>query len=834
MGAVLILGYLFSFQPKSKALVYLTWVFVSLAGLYLLAAYQSSSVAFNPIFNVTKRIQLFFPALASFFFLKFGIHFPRIVPELKDWNRSINIIGVSSLIAVLGILGRSFWKLEDSDVSLLFPIVSVILFSVVLFFVFLTRKVFFFKHQNNERNVKSILILFSSFIFVFFVIFTEIIYSFQMISEFIESPFLSASFQCFQFYLAYIFINQSHIKTTVVMRILGLAFFTFLLILGNSGHYLMNILREDYQKPIPISPLTTIRFTPTMQKGYKIENSEYKHSESSGYCFETTGDKSVSFEIPFSFPFYGKIQNRVQVFSQPNLYFAVDSLRYRHDLALYYPGMLPLAIHSASLLDNDEFICVEMLNSEFRVSWENLRLKDEPDKEAGYSVQVTLYPDGSFLWSYKKLYPLQRLYGHNWSTSLDLVGLFPGKLDSGNGDFPWQNLGRGIEIGEKAVSLNLQKRYLSYIHQRMISLFWVMLVLYFLSFLVYPFYLKRTLVLPLLEIVQSIERIANGYFDRRITMKYNDEIGFISVSFNVMQHKLREAAEFQLEKNRILNENLNLVKTENIELEVQVEETNEQLRKRNFILEKDMRMARKIQEKILPNFDSLSYLSSFYQPMDAVGGDLFDKVNFRDSNKMGIFLCDVSGHGLAAAFITSMIKVSILQSGEIKEKPNELLAYLNQALYEQNAGHFATAFYAIYYKDTKVLEYSNAGHLPPFIFDSESLTELKSGLSPAVGMFSNAELKEKGILFANENLTLGKNQKVFFYTDGITEVSSPNDEFEFFPEDKIKKLLVGNANSELQPILNGIYNNLVNFHGSREFRDDLCMILFDPEKVNIV
>ncbi|MEI7652004.1 MAG: DUF1501 domain-containing protein, partial [Verrucomicrobiota bacterium] len=82
--------------------------------------------------------------------------------------------------------------------------------------------------------------------------------------------------------------------------------------------------------------------------------------------------------------------------------------------------------------------------------------------------------------------------------------------------------------------------------------------------------------------------------------------------------------------------------------------------------------------------------------MEEVGGDFYDFINFRDSEKIGIFISDVSGHGVPAAFITSMIKTTILQSGERKENPAELLTYINDLLHNQTGGNFITTFYGIF------------------------------------------------------------------------------------------------------------------------------------------
>ena len=76
--------------------------------------------------------------------------------------------------------------------------------------------------------------------------------------------------------------------------------------------------------------------------------------------------------------------------------------------------------------------------------------------------------------------------------------------------------------------------------------------------------------------------------------------------------------------------------------------------------------------------------------MEQVGGDFYDFYRFRDYRDLGIFLSDVSGHGVSAAFITSMVKTIILQSGYKRNNPAALLSYINKMLLGRTAGNFVT------------------------------------------------------------------------------------------------------------------------------------------------
>ncbi len=142
------------------------------------------------------------------------------------------------------------------------------------------------------------------------------------------------------------------------------------------------------------------------------------------------------------------------------------------------------------------------------------------------------------------------------------------------------------------------------------------------------------------------------------------------------------AVENMKEELRDLNKNLKqkvLDRTEELRAAFEeLEAVNERLvEAQNLILE-ELELARRIQHHLIPrvppgNLNSAAH----YLPMEQVGGDFFDYIHFRDSDNIGIFMSDVSGHGVPAALITSMLKSFILQAGVRRENPAAMLEYVN-------------------------------------------------------------------------------------------------------------------------------------------------------------
>ena len=101
-------------------------------------------------------------------------------------------------------------------------------------------------------------------------------------------------------------------------------------------------------------------------------------------------------------------------------------------------------------------------------------------------------------------------------------------------------------------------------------------------------------------------------------------------------------------------------------------------------------------------------------PAKEVGGDLFDFF-LLDADRLGFVVGDVSGKGVPAALFMAIACTLLRAAAHHHATPGGCLTYMNESLVEQNAsGMFVTLFYGILNTRTGALEYSNAGHNPPY------------------------------------------------------------------------------------------------------------------------
>ena len=207
-------------------------------------------------------------------------------------------------------------------------------------------------------------------------------------------------------------------------------------------------------------------------------------------------------------------------------------------------------------------------------------------------------------------------------------------------------------------------------------------------------------------------------------------------------------------------------------------------------INQELATARQIQASLLPKRApriSGITMAARYLPMNDVAGDVYDFVKL-DNYRQGILIADVSGHGVAAALIASMVKGAFRAQIDNIEKPERVLDGMNRILTGQLDLQFVTAICIFIDMETRILRYSGAGH-PPLLIqpkDREQCISLQqNGL--ILGQFPDAT-------YSSAERLLVTGDRILLYTDGILEATNANDEE--FGENSLHKFLA--QHSELQ------------------------------------
>jgi serine phosphatase RsbU (regulator of sigma subunit) len=257
------------------------------------------------------------------------------------------------------------------------------------------------------------------------------------------------------------------------------------------------------------------------------------------------------------------------------------------------------------------------------------------------------------------------------------------------------------------------------------------------------------------------------------------------------------------------------------------------LLRRNQNIESELELARKIQRALIPQHSPHPSIAFFYKPMDKLGGDFIDLIPLADDGRTGVFISDVSGHGVPAAFITAMVKSVLNQAGNLRLDPAALLGHLNQALLGQTNGNFVTALYGVFDPGAGTFVYAGAGHPAPFVVGTERIERLdrvRQGMPLA--MRSSRWMEAEGKGFRNSSLALDAGEKLLLFTDGLTEVVHERSrDRDGLPRDFEQEALPA-ALEEFRRLPSGLFvqelsNRLVAYRGGDSFDDDICMICLE-------
>jgi sigma-B regulation protein RsbU (phosphoserine phosphatase) len=195
----------------------------------------------------------------------------------------------------------------------------------------------------------------------------------------------------------------------------------------------------------------------------------------------------------------------------------------------------------------------------------------------------------------------------------------------------------------------------------------------------------------------------------------------------------------------------------------------EQLAQQLITIQKELETARQIQLSILPSeipkIEGLD-IAARYIPMTEVAGDFYDFIVV-DEKRIGVLVADVSGHGMPAALIASMLKIALSAQGTHAADPAQVLLGLNQALCGKFQHHYVTAAYLFVDMQKRTLTYAGAGHPPLLLRDGSSKgvrSVAENGLF--LGRFPFAT-------YSSLELALNAGDRVLLYTDGIPETTNP-------------------------------------------------------------
>jgi len=247
--------------------------------------------------------------------------------------------------------------------------------------------------------------------------------------------------------------------------------------------------------------------------------------------------------------------------------------------------------------------------------------------------------------------------------------------------------------------------------------------------------LTRKITQAVDDLYHATQLVRSGDFGSRVHVQGRDQIGELGDSFNAMTSSISSLIDEQRQRQRLENE---------------------------------LSIAHEVQAQLfpqkLPEIPGVE-LAAVCRAARVVSGDYYDFVQL-GPHRIGMAVADISGKGISAALLMASLQAAfrsqLLLEGQQTEGTAELVTRLNLHLFRNTSDdRYATLFYAVYDSSTRLLHYTNAGHLPPLLVAGEQVKKLDEG-GMVVGLFDDCVYEQGCVTVAPGSLLVA-------YSDGITE-----------------------------------------------------------------
>jgi phosphoserine phosphatase RsbU/P len=233
-------------------------------------------------------------------------------------------------------------------------------------------------------------------------------------------------------------------------------------------------------------------------------------------------------------------------------------------------------------------------------------------------------------------------------------------------------------------------------------------------------------------------------------------------------------------------------------------------------VQRELETARQIQTSLLPReLPRLAHLELAvrYLPMTAVAGDLYDVVALGPA-RVGILVADVSGHGIPAALVASMVKLAFTSQSEHADDPARVLSAMNRVLCS-HVETFVTAIYIVIDSERRTITYANAGHPPVLIGRANGHVDVSGQHGCVLGVLPETD-------YTNEELTLRPGDRVWLYTDGIPETRNAKDVF--LDQERMERWLADGHGGAAE-FADTVLLQLREWRGRSAFDDDVTFVV---------
>ncbi|MEP7195019.1 MAG: SpoIIE family protein phosphatase [Saprospiraceae bacterium] len=311
-------------------------------------------------------------------------------------------------------------------------------------------------------------------------------------------------------------------------------------------------------------------------------------------------------------------------------------------------------------------------------------------------------------------------------------------------------------------------------------------------------------------------------FERLHTVKQNDDEILQSFEFIIPVYHKKQPIAYSLisgikEGSDIYNNIQFITSLTNI---IAVASENKRLVRNQISQEKELEFANEVTQMLIPDLmpSGKNYeLANVYRPHYKVGGDYIDFIKFSE-DKISFCIADVSGKGVAGAMIMANFQALVQNLGQQYRDLETLVIALNQTVLKITKGEkYLTLFMAVVDLEKKILNYVNAGHIPPLLITKDKCIELKA-TSTIIGHFEELPEIKEGQVELSEDCVL------VAFTDGLIDIK--NKQGTNFTTQLLKKHVIQNYSEEASALSDSIMKKILDYSDGTEIPDDIAILCF--------
>ncbi len=307
--------------------------------------------------------------------------------------------------------------------------------------------------------------------------------------------------------------------------------------------------------------------------------------------------------------------------------------------------------------------------------------------------------------------------------------------------------------------------------------------------------MTRTITGAVHNLYEGTLRIGKGDFSTKVPVKGSDQLADLSTSFNQMTEQLSGLVEVAKEKER---------------------------------LQSEVSIATEVQARLFPHSAPIMQtiqLLGTCEPARSVSGDYYDYLRLPSGN-LALAIGDVAGKGISAALLMASIQsimrtqlvAGLIKSGAVDGYVSTagIVEQLSKQLYANTSPEkYATFFFGVYDDTSRILRYTNAGHLSPLLVSSGNITPLEV-TGTVVGMFPSMTYEERQI-------GIGANDLLIAYTDGISE---PENAYgEEFGVERLADVVMKYQACELEEMVAKVREAVTHWSNTPELPDDMTVLI---------